>query len=224
MTSDVRMYTVKNILLDKHPPAQPPIPSALVTHTPPSSPSILFESISPELIRSVALNMSGSSGPSGLDVADWKRLCTSFHSSSKDLCLSLSLLAKRLCTSYVDAVGLHPFLSSRLIAIDKLFGVRPIGVGETVCRIVGKAILRVISPEIMQTAGLFQLCAGQPGGCEAAIHHVRPLFSSIDCEAILLVDASNAFNSLNHQNALRNILSLCHYCYKLLSCRAFLIF
>ena len=34
-------------------------------------------------------------------------------------------------------------------------------------------------------------------------------FSSTDCEAVLLVDVSNAFNSINHQNPLRNIHSQC---------------
>ena len=42
-----------------------------------------------------------------------------------------------------------------------------------------------------------------------AVHAVQNLFESPDCEAVLLVDATNVFNSLNHQNALRNILRIC---------------
>ena len=44
-----------------------------------------------------------------------------------------------------------------------------------------------------------QICAGQIAGVEAAIHFMREAFSSEDCEAVLLVDASNAFNSLNRE-------------------------
>ena len=161
------------------------------------------------MICSSALRSGGSPGPSGLDAAAWKRLCTSFHSSSNDLCVALFSLAQRLCTQYVDPVGLYPFVASRLIALDKQPGVRPIGVGEAVRRLVGKAILRVIGPDVVDAAGTSQLCAGQLGGCETAVHAIRDLFSSQDCEAVLLVDASNAFNSLNRQNALRNIHSLC---------------
>ena len=170
---------------------------------------VIFESLSSDLIRSSALRVGGSPGPSGLDAVAWKRLCTSFHSSSNDLCAALSSLAQRLCARYVDPEGLYPLVASRLIALDKQSGVRPIGVGETIRWLLGKAILRVIGTDVIEATGASQLCAGQLGGCEAAVHAVRDLFSSLDCEAVLLVDASNAFNSLNRQNALRNIHSLC---------------
>ena len=38
---------------------------------------------------------------------------------------------------------------------------------------------------------------------------MRQLFSSPDVEGVILVDAMNAFNSLNHQAALHNIQHLC---------------
>ena len=44
---------------------------------------------------------------------------------------------------------------------------------------------------------------------EVAVHALREVFNSSDCEAFLLVDASNAFNSLNRQVALRNVRHLC---------------
>ena len=53
------------------------------------------------------------------------------------------------------------------------------------------------------------MCAGQLSGCEAAVHSMRQLFSSPEVEAVILVDASNAFNSLNRQAALFNIQHLC---------------
>ena len=45
-------------------------------------------------------------------------------------------MAKRLATSYVDLDGLAPFLASHLVALDKMPGVHPIGVYETVRRII----------------------------------------------------------------------------------------
>jgi len=81
-----------------------------------------------------------------------------------------------------------------LIALSKSPGVRPVGVGEVVRRI-GKAVLRWRSWKLV-------LCAGQDAGCEAAIHAMCRVFSEDNTEAVLLVDASNAFNSLNCQTAL----------------------
>ena len=197
--------SVKDILLGKHPPAQPLDPSAVVVASSPAFHPILFDSISPELIKSLVMETNGSAGPSAMDAAIWKRLCSSFQTSSSDLCFALSSLAKKIGTFYVDSSGLYPLLASRLIAVNKMPGVHPIGVGEVVRRIIGKAILRVVRQDVLSVTGIDQLCAGQPGGCEAAIHAIRHLFRSPDCEAVLLADAQNAFNSLNKGAALLNV-------------------
>ena len=54
--------------------------------------------------------------------------------------------------------------------------------------------------------GPLQVCAGHVAGCEAAM---RDLFSDINSEAVLLVYASNTFDSVNHQAVLHNIPILC---------------
>ena len=37
---------------------------------------------------------------------------------------------------------------------------------------IGKAVLKVTGQDILDVVGIDQLCAGQPGGCEAAVHDV----------------------------------------------------
>ena len=54
-----------------------------------------------------------------------------------------------------------------------------------------------------------QLCAGQQAGCEAAVHAMNEIFHEEATDAIILVDASNAFNSLNRNAFLHNIKILC---------------
>ena len=203
--------TVRDILLEKHPPKQPPKKSTIIK---PSTPSlephpVLFEEVNGQMIRDTVLKMDGAAGPSGLDAASWKRLCTSFKGASTDLCESLAATARRICTNYVDPSGLSAFVACRLVALDKCPGVRPIGIGETARRLVGRAIARVLSDDIQAAAGPLQLCAGHQSGCESAVHAMRQVFESSETEAIILVDATNAFNSLNRQAALRNI---CHLC------------
>ena len=63
--------------------------------------------------------------------------------------------------------------------------------------------------EILEAAGLLQLCARQDTGCEAAVHAVCHVLGEVNTEAALLVDASNAFNSLNRQVALYNLQNMC---------------
>ena len=63
--------------------------------------------------------------------------------------------------------------------------------------------------DIQDMAGSLQLCAGQIAGIEAAIHFMRESFHDESTEAVLLVDASNAFNSLNSEVGLHNIRHVC---------------
>ena len=72
-----------------------------------------------------------------------------------------------------------------------------------------KTALYVIRDDIQAAAGPHQLCAGQIVGTEAAVHVVRSVFNHNDSDVILLVDATNVFNSLNRSVALHNIQQLC---------------
>ena len=50
------------------------------------------------------------------------------------------------------------------------------------------------------------LCLGQKCGKEPAIHSLRQSFDDPENEAILLIDAKNAFNVLKRRTALENVL------------------
>ena len=49
---------------------------------------------------------------------------------------------------------------------------------------------------MINASGAMQVCAGQKSGREAAIHAMRNIFGADETDAALLVDASNASNSL----------------------------
>ena len=95
------------------------------------------------------------------------------------------------------------------MALKKHPGIRPIGIGGTARRIIAKAVLFVARPDIQEAVGCLQCCGRQISGIEAAVHAVRLAFDLDESEAALLVDATDAFNSLNLQMALHNIKRLC---------------
>ena len=76
-------------------------------------------------------------------------------------------------------------------------------------RIIGKAVTKVLKSELISSTAPIQTCAGIPGGIEASIHAMRRIYEDPATEGILLVDASNAFNSMNRKAALNNIKYTC---------------
>ena len=67
----------------------------------------------------------------------------------------------------------------------------------------------MVSDDVGKAVGNLQACAGQQAGGEAAVHSMRKIFEEEDCHAVLLVDASNAFNSINREAMLHNIKIKC---------------
>ena len=84
----------------------------------------------------------------------------------------------------------------QLIALDKCPGVRPIGIGEVLRRIIGKSITKCIKRDLALLGSNIQMCLGQNCGIEHAIHALRKAYESPEVEGVLLIDAQNAFNRL----------------------------
>ena len=134
----------------------------------------------------------------------------SFRKSGTDLCAAIAVMTRRLCFEFIDPLGIEAILANRLIPLDKGEGaVRPIGIGEVIRRIMGKCVIHVTKPDVIDASGSLQVCAGHKSGSEAANHAMRSIFDADETDAVLLIDASNAFNALNRAAALHNIRMLC---------------
>ena len=157
------------------------------------------------------MKTKGGSGPSGMDAEGWRRILTSrsFGDSSTDLCTALANMTKRICTVEENSTSLESFLACRLIPLDKNPGLRPIGIGEVLRRIAGKVVMSVVREDVMTSVGSLQVCAGHQAGCEALIHAMRTIFEEESADGVILVDATNAFNSVNRKAFLHNILIIC---------------
>ena len=76
--------------------------------------------------------------------------------------------------------------------MDKNPGIRPVGVGEVLRRILGKNVAGFFKEEIKETADPFQVCAGHSADSEAAIHAMSQVFIEEGTDGILLIDVGNA--------------------------------
>jgi len=151
-----------------------------------------------------------------LDADSWKQfLCSrAYGKLPLQLAEAIAGLAKRLCSEQIHPDLLTEFTSCRLIPLDKgadkdgMPGIRPIGIGEVLRRIVGKSV-KVFKSDIQIAGGCLQTCTGTRSGIEATIHASATAWQDPSSEAILQVDAENAFNRLNRRVALHNIKEVC---------------
>ena len=67
----------------------------------------------------------------------------------------------------------------------------------------------VVKEDVIASGSRVQMCSGQKGGSEAAIHAMRSVFENETAEAVILVDAANAFNNINRKALLHNVQVLC---------------
>ena len=200
-------------LLSKHPVGRPKHEEMLLQGPIDLVDRASFFDFTGDSIQKAALRTKGAAGPSNLDAEGWRRILVSksFGNSNTDLCKALARMATALCIEEkcFEGRSIDALLACRLIPLDKSPGVRPIGIGECIRRIIGKAVMSVIKFDVMEVAGNLQLCAGQTSGCEAAVHSMREIFEDPECDAVLLVDATNAFNCLNRNVMLHNIKIIC---------------
>ena len=111
-------------------------------------------------VRSVARRIQGGAGPGGCDASHWRDILLRHGSSSVQLCDSVAAVCCRLCNSLTPWDDVRALVADRLIALDKCPGIRPIGIGETLRRIIGKAACLVTRLDAALVCGTDQLCAG----------------------------------------------------------------
>ncbi len=170
-----------------------------------------------ESVYFAAKNIHGSGGPTLINADGWCQILysKSYGSTSHQLCGAIAELAKIMSTEEIDPNLLNEYLSCRLIPLDKgadgngEIGVRPIGVGEVIRRIIGKVVVNVVKQDIQDAVGPLQTCGGLKSGIEASIHATKDCWQDLNTEAVLLVDADNAFNRINRDLAVHNIRELC---------------
>ena len=185
-------------LKEKHPvPAE--IEEECLLHGPVDLvPPGIFDVINEQRIFDSALKTKGFAGPSGMDAEGYGILRE-----------EIATLTRNLFKFNYHPSLLEGYTACRLIPLDKNPGVRPIGVGEVLRRIIGKTTSAMFKEEIKEAVGPLHVCAGHSAGSEAAIHAMNQVFNEEGADGVLLIDATNAFNQMNRAVAMHNIRITC---------------
>ena len=104
---------------------------------------------------------------------------------NKELRGQIAWLARLLASEIVDLHSVEVLVACRLIPLNNDPGVRPIGVGEVIRRIIGKCIELVMKKDIQEPAGPFQMATGLQSGAEAAIHSMKEIFDDKQTDAVI---------------------------------------
>ena len=199
---ELKSVTVIDALKMKHPDPKPPHSSTLLVTE--ELPQFEDLQITGAHINVIAHRIKGSAGPGGCHSSHWQDALLRFGSLSQKLRDIVANLSSMIANSLCDWSLIRALFANRLIALDKCPGIRPIGIGESLRRIISKTICLLTRDDVEFACGSHQLCAGLQCGIEGAVHAACDLFESNDW-GMLMVDASNAFNSINRITLLWNV-------------------
>ena len=198
------------LLRSKHPVGKEIEEDALVPGEIPTVEPIIFDVIDDAMVLKAAQLTKGGSGPSGMDADGWRKILTSrvYGDTGRDLRSAYANVIKKMCVETINDGSLEALLASRLVPLDKQPGLRPIGVGEVLRRIAGKVVMSVTREDVIKSSSKSQMC-GRKAGSEAAIHAMKQMYENERSDAVILVDAANAFNNVNRNVLLHNISIIC---------------
>ena len=162
------------MLLEKHPKATEASNDILIEEEVHNVHPVIYDSIDSKMVRDAIIKTRGSAGPSGLDADGWRRI----------------LMSGNFGKSGEDLRKAIADMTKRLCQ------------DNTVKYL--EAFMRLLKKDVLKATGPLQLCAGQDADSEAAIHAVYEMFNKESAEAVLMVDASNAFNEINWEAFVHN--------------------
>jgi hypothetical protein len=202
---------IQERLKDLHPVSPPPDLSDLKLDEAPRLPWDTSPEGEEERLRALLSLVThfppgSAGGPSGLKPAHLKECLQDADSGvATDFLRGLDSFV-RLCLDGELLPGAVPYLcSGKLIPLRKGSGmdVRPIAVGETLRRIVSKALMsHPLARRAAQSLEPLQLGLGTRGACELVAHGTQALTSAMHSQepdgdwGVLQVDLKNAFNTL----------------------------
>ena len=142
-----------------------------------------------------AISFKSAGGPSGLRISHLRDAIL----TDPDIAKRLADLFERLSSGTNQCDELGAVLGDcRLIALSKPDGgLRPIAIGETLRRLIGKIIIGKVASDARQDLEPIQVGVGTPNG-GVAVYHSANAFLELNPEGVLInIDLKNAFNTMS---------------------------
>ena len=116
--------------------------------------------------------LSGASGALGAEAINLHNWLSRFGCASEELRVVVARLTDWVANSSSPWAAYFALIACRLLALDKRLGVRPVGIGETLCRALAELLMRAARDQAKTACGKIQLCAGLEANIEVATHAV----------------------------------------------------
>ena len=120
----------------------------------------------------VASKLSGTAGALGPGAIELQNWILRFGCVYEELRVIDARLADCMANSSPSWTTYHALMACHLVALDKIPGVRPVGIGETLLRDLAKLIMRAAGDQAKSACGNLQLCTDLEAGIEGATHAV----------------------------------------------------
>ena len=151
------------------------------------------------MVELVTWKYLGRSGPSGTDseaLQGWLLKSRDYIKKS----IRLESFVDCLYNITPSWAAYRVLLSGRLISLDKIPRLRPVGIGETWFRLFDKCMLKVTGPEATHTCKDGHICERLKAVIYAELHEIQSMWGAKYAKenwVFLLLDTKNAFNEIN---------------------------
>eukprot|EP00957_Ditylum_brightwellii_P087874 6692542-Ditylum_brightwellii.AAC.1 len=130
---------VSDMLLGKHPVLSQPLEETLQSYD--KLPLFMDIDVTTDTIKRAAARMQGAAGPGRVDSITWQDWLLRYGEASQKLRKAVAHVARWLANTTPAWAAYRAIVTGCLIVLDKCPGIRPVGVGKILLRMLGKCII-----------------------------------------------------------------------------------
>ena len=123
-----------------------------------------------DYVTRVASKLSGATGILGAEAIELRNWLLYFGCAPEELRVVVSVLYDWMADSCPPFSAYRALMTCRLVMLDKMTGLRPVGIGKTLIRALDELVMREARYQSKTVCGNLQPCAGLEAGMEGETH------------------------------------------------------